>query len=71
MTEKEQNVSGDDREVIVDRTYEIALEPSSLEDFVDFWYDTETERDLSDFNTVYKPHLDRAQSFLHWGDAAR
>lgn len=71
MTEKEQNVSGDDREVIVDRIYEIALEPSSLEDFVDFWYNTETERDLSDFNTVYKPHLDRAQSFLHWGDAAR
>lgn len=71
MTETKRDVSGDDREVIVDRIYEIALEPSSLEDFIDFWHDTEIERDLSDFNTIYKPHLDRAQSFLHWGEAAR
>lgn len=73
MTVTKQDDARRDPDVIVDRIYEIALEPSSLEHFIDFWYDTSTgnDKDLSDFDTVYKPHLYRAQSFLQWGEAAR
>ena len=71
MIEADRDVAEPDRDMIVDRIYEIALEPSSLEDFIDFWHDRKTETEFAEFNTVYKSHLDRAQSFLQWGEAAR
>lgn len=71
MTPTERSDTERDRDLIVDRIYEIALEPSTLEEFINFWHDAAFETDISDFNTVYKSHLDRAESFLQWGEATR
>ena len=67
------------RDLILDRIYEVALEPSSLEDFIDFWHDSEL---ASHFNGVegqsaavldesYNAHLQRAQKILHRSETTR
>lgn len=61
-----------DRDLIVDRIYQIALEPSSLEEFIDYWHDSELatkfdnveDSNPGNFDNSYKSHLDRAQSIL-------
>ena len=61
-----------DRDLILDRIYQIALEPSSLEDFINYWHDSElaTQFDSTEgkhpgyFDKSYKAHLDRAQAIL-------
>lgn len=60
-----------DRDMIVDRIYEIALEPSSLEEFIDFWHDTDLAEKFSDFDKSYKAHLERGETFLQRGETAR
>lgn len=59
------------RDMIVDRIYEIALEPSSLEEFIDFWHDTDLSEKFSDFDKSYKAHLERGETFLQRGEIAR
>lgn len=56
--------------MIVDRIYEIALEPSSLEEFIDLWYDTDLAENNADFDKSYKAHLERGESFLQRGETA-
>jgi len=60
-----------DRDMIVDRIYEIALEPSSLEEFIDFWHDTDLAEKFSDFDKSYKAHLERGETFLQRSETAR
>jgi len=56
--------------MIVDRIYQIALEPSSLDAFIDFWHDTDLETKFSNLDTSYKTHLERGASFLQRAEAA-
>ena len=57
---------------IVDQLYDIALDPHSLEDFVDAWNDAgldaqaarQTIETIDQFDTAYRAHLDRADAFL-------
>ncbi len=66
-------------DVVLDRIYEIALEPSSLEDFIDFWNDSELSTQFhqaesinpGEFDKTYRTHLDRAQTILQRGEATR
>ncbi|MFK7791542.1 MAG: LuxR C-terminal-related transcriptional regulator [Devosiaceae bacterium] len=60
-----------DRDMIVDRIYEIALEPAALEAFIDLWHETDLAEKVSDFDTSYKVHLDRGGSFLQRGQSVR
>jgi DNA-binding CsgD family transcriptional regulator/pimeloyl-ACP methyl ester carboxylesterase len=68
-----------DRDLIVDRIYQIAVEPSSLEDFIDFWHDSELATQFNDtegrnpgeFDESYKAHLERAQTILQHSETAR
>jgi pimeloyl-ACP methyl ester carboxylesterase/DNA-binding CsgD family transcriptional regulator len=66
-----------DRDLVVDRIYEVALEPSSLEGFIDFWHDNQLAEKMADgdqsfvFDENYKSHLDRAQTILHRDYASR
>lgn len=58
-----------DHDLIVDRIYQIALQPSSLDDFIDFWHDSDLINRFNDtedreFDQPYKTHLQRAQSIL-------
>ena len=78
-TEHERSSSGIDHDLILDRIYQVALEPSSLEEFIDVWNDSvlanqlnSTERsDFGEFDKSYKGHLDRAQKVLHRSETAR
>lgn len=68
-----------DRDLILDRIYQIALEPSSLDEFIDYWHESElaTQFDLTegrnpgDFNKSYKLHLERAQAILQRDETAQ
>lgn len=68
-----------DRDVILDRIYQIALEPSSLEEFIDYWHESElatqfdsTEnRQPGNFDQSYKVHLDRAEAILQRSENTR
>lgn len=61
-----------DRDHIVDRIYEVALEPSSLDGFIEFWHDNALAGSISleeggqpqNFDDLYGIHLDRAQTIL-------
>lgn len=65
-------VSKIDRDLIVDRIYEIALEPTALDNFIDFWHDHDLASYFSDpdigvtaeSDEAYKIHLERAQAIL-------
>ncbi|MEE9429113.1 MAG: LuxR C-terminal-related transcriptional regulator [Paracoccaceae bacterium] len=79
MKEQDTNPQRADRDLIVDRIYEIALEPSSLDDFIDFWHDTDLELQFNDtadgktgeFGESFVTHLERAQMILQRGETAR
>ena len=79
VLEQESDSSEIDRDLVLDRIYQIALEPSSLEDFIDFWHDSElanqfngTEvRNPGEFDKSYKIHLERAQTILQRSETAR
>ncbi|MFK7901762.1 MAG: LuxR C-terminal-related transcriptional regulator [Nitratireductor sp.] len=68
-----------DRDMIVDRIYEIALEPSLIEDFIDHWYDSDLAGQLADcedlgageFDKSYQSHLERAQKILQRAEMVR
>ncbi|MEO9823225.1 MAG: LuxR C-terminal-related transcriptional regulator [Paracoccaceae bacterium] len=77
MTVQDRNDPEISRDLIVDRIYEIALEPASLDDFIDFWHDTNLEAHFSDASEhagtpdqAYKAHLERAETIMQRGDAA-
>lgn len=79
MTKLDSDPLEIDRDLILDRIYQIALEPSSLEDFIDFWHDSELatqfndseDRNPGEFDESYKVHLGRAQTILQRSEAAR
>ncbi len=79
MTKNDGDTIDIDRDLVLDRIYEIALEPSSLEGFIDFWHDSElatqfniTEgRNPGEFDKSYRSHLERAQTILQRGETAR
>ena len=60
---------------IVDQLYDIALDPNSLEAFIDAWNDAgldaqsarQTIDEIDQFDTAYRAHLDRADAFLSRG----
>jgi len=64
------------REEIVDRLYDLALEPVTLDDFIEFWIEEDLEARFADFagaedggfDAAYGAHLDRAQAFLQRSD---
>lgn len=70
MTTEDHEAPPFDRDIIVDRIYEIALEPSSLEEFIDFWHDTGLANELTDFDSAYKVHLERGETFLQRSETA-
>lgn len=79
MSEQDRESLEIDRDMIVNRIYEIALEPSQLEGFIDFWYDTDLvaqfasaeDEAAGEFNKSYKTHLERAQTILKRAEVAR
>lgn len=79
MRKQDRDIPGIDRDMIVDRIYQIALEPSSLDDFIDFWHDTDLATQIADiedgdsgqFDKLYRAHLERAQTILQRGETAR
>ena len=71
--EPHRSVAADD---IIDRIYEIALNPEAIEDFVDHWSDLNAGGAVAadvakgSFDAAFKTHLDRAEQFLQMGDRA-
>ena len=61
-----------DRDLIIDRIYQIALEPSSLDDFIDLWHGKDLAEALSAGEREaqgpaapgYQSHLKRAQALM-------
>lgn len=68
---QDQDSADIDRDMIVDRIYEIALEPSSLEEFIDLWHESDLAEKFPDLDTSYKAHLERGGSFLQRGETTR
>ena len=70
---------GIDRDLVVDQIYEVALEPSSLDRFIDFWHDNRLVETVSEglgdqalaFDQIFRSHLDRAQTILQRDDVSR
>ena len=73
MTKAPDN--GINSEKIVDQLYDIALDPNSLEAFIDAWNDAgldtstarQTIQDIDQFDQAYQAHLNRADTFLSRG----
>lgn len=67
-----------DPDKIVDRLYDIALDPSSLDLFIDAWNGAgldaraarKTIETIDDFDAAYHAHLNRAETFLDRGGDA-
>lgn len=68
-----------DHDQIINRIYEIALEPAALDEFVEFWHDTGLLTRIADDDDDFRealeqritPHIERAQVFLQRGHNAR
>lgn len=79
MKKNNQEFSVTERDKILSRIYEIALEPSTFDDFIDFWHDTDIATHFGDnegnktgdVDKTYRAHLERAQSFLQLSETAR
>lgn len=78
VTDQGQDGPEINRDLIVDRIYEIALEPSSLDEFIDFWHDADLASHFVNESTdkgtpdeAYKTHLERAETIMHRGDSSR
>lgn len=64
-----------DHDQMINRIYEIALEPASLDEFIDFWHDTGLLTRIADHDDDVRaaldqriaPHIERAQVFLQRG----
>lgn len=73
-----QMPEGVDHNLIVDRIYEVALEPPLFEDFINFWHDANISSKVSiaedtqpgAFGQSYHRHVERAQTFLSLGELA-
>lgn len=78
MPAKDQSQADVDHSLILDRIYEIALEPTLLDDFINLWADADlaaqfpqSEDDKAGaFDTLFKAHLERAEAFLQLGDTS-
>lgn len=66
-----------DHDLIVDRIYQVALEPSALDDFIEFWHTSGLAKHFEDSQNAeiaeqvasYQTHLERAQSILQRGES--
>jgi len=71
VTKLDINQQNIDRDLIVDRIYQIALEPSSLEEFIDYWHHLDraqsilqhSETSRSDFTAYLQPY-DNLAAFI-------
>ncbi|MHA7852848.1 bifunctional helix-turn-helix transcriptional regulator/alpha/beta hydrolase [Roseovarius sp.] len=78
MTIGEQDDPAAEQDLILDRIYGIALEPSSLDDFIELWHDMDLARAFVDnsgaateaFGAPYRQHLERAQEILQREEVA-
>lgn len=78
MPEDNSPRSDVDHTLILDRIYEIALEPSLLEDFIHLWADADLAEQFaqsddgktSAFDAFFKAHLERAEAFLKLCDTS-
>lgn len=67
-----------DHALILDRIYEVALDPSFLEDFIQLWADADLAEQFSPgrdgaasaFDAYFNAHLERAEAFLRRGDTS-
>lgn len=79
MTEQDRGDRATDRDLIIDRIYQIALEPSSLDGFIDLWHDmgladhfVEADDEGSEHHGMsYTAHLHRAHSILQRDETVR
>lgn len=63
---------------LIDRIYEIALDPSSLDELINFWHENDycnqisnaSDKETEHFDYHYKTHLERAQTFMQRGQDA-
>ena len=78
MTMNHPTQANVDHDLILDRIYEIALEPSLIDEFIDLWAEGNLAPQFADndeakagaFDTLFKAHLKRAEAFLQLGDTA-
>lgn len=79
MKTQDTEALSSDRDLIVDQIYEIALEPSSLDGFIELWHDTGLAQKFLDsphgktgeFDKFFINHLERAQVILQRGEKVR
>lgn len=80
MTNPDLPEQNDTSDLILDRLYEIALEPAALDDFIDLWHDLgldmryappDPDRETRGFDDIYGTHLSRAQMIQQRDDTAR
>lgn len=72
MSTEEREPPPVDRDMILDRIYGIALEPPSLDDFIEIWHDLDLAAEFVDeaggaaeaAGKSYQQHLERAQEIL-------
>ncbi|MEP5153074.1 LuxR C-terminal-related transcriptional regulator [Planktotalea sp.] len=76
MQRHEPSQPEDDHKLILERIYDIALEPTQLDEFINLWADTDWEEQFTQtgdnqtgaFDAHFKAHLERAEAFLLLGD---
>lgn len=78
VTKQNREAPEVDHDLIVDRIYQVALEPSALDDFIEFWHTSGLARhfensqnaEIAEQVASYQTHLERAQSILQRGESA-
>jgi DNA-binding CsgD family transcriptional regulator/pimeloyl-ACP methyl ester carboxylesterase len=79
MTTKDDGLPIIDRDLIIDRIYGIAMEPTSLDDFIELWHDMnlaahfggETAETSGPSDSPYLSHLERAHAIMQRNDDLR
>jgi DNA-binding CsgD family transcriptional regulator/pimeloyl-ACP methyl ester carboxylesterase len=63
----------DHEEHFLDRVYQIALDPSHLDAFIEFWHETDlaAQTETPRFDDTYKSHLTRAGALLQRAEGAQ
>ncbi|MHA6325827.1 bifunctional helix-turn-helix transcriptional regulator/alpha/beta hydrolase [Roseivivax sp. CAU 1753] len=79
MSNRESSVPRVGRDLIIDRIYDVALEPALLDDFIELWHDTDLSAHFAEGGAetpdgegdAYRSHLERAQGIMQLGESAR